>query len=99
MHYGGTVALKISHHVVLFAVNFPVDIVECLPPESPPARAADEAGGVVQRAHRLTRLPTPTHLLAARHAVSYKEKETKMRNSEANDLFFSVQIFDRPNQS
>ena len=59
-----------TNHVVLFAVDLPVDVVECLSAERPAAGAADEAVGVVQLVHGLTRVPRPAHLLPARHAVT-----------------------------
>lgn len=57
-----------THQIVLLAVHPSMNIVESLSPQSPSARAADEAVGVVQVAHRLTRLPRSRHLLLARMA-------------------------------
>ena len=60
-----------TNHVVLLAVDFSVDVVECLAAEGPATRAAHEAVGVVQLVHGLARVSRPAHLLPARHAVAY----------------------------
>lgn len=59
-----------AYHVVLLAVHLAVHIVEGLAAQRSAARAADEAVGVVQVAHRLARLTGAGHLLAARVAYA-----------------------------
>ena len=59
-----------TNHVVLLAVDLPVDVVERFAAEGPAARGAHEAVGVVELAHGLARVPRPAHLLPARHAVA-----------------------------
>lgn len=57
-----------AHHIVLLAVHLSVYVIECLAAQRPTAGAANEAIGVIQIAHRLTRLSCSCHLLATRAA-------------------------------
>ncbi len=60
--------LEPGPQVVLLAVHLAVDVVEGLAAQGAPARAADEAVGVVEVAHGLARLARACHPLAARVA-------------------------------
>ena len=55
--------LETKVEIVLLTVYLPVHIVECLAPEGSSTGDADEAIGVVQVTHGLTRLTSPTHFL------------------------------------
>ena len=65
-----------THQVVLLAVDLAVDVVEGLAAQRAAAAAADEAVGVVQVAHRLARVASTSHLLAARETLTCQHDVT-----------------------
>lgn len=56
---------KSSHHVIFFAINSTMNIVERLSPQSSAAGAANEAIGVIEISHCLTRLTSSSHFISA----------------------------------